>query len=152
MIVTAYGSDLRRDVRKLIQRFSADARRTRHRCRGAAARRGAVRVQHGLRHHALRRRIEAPVGMLGEKTIDLFVVLFGLERAGAVDEQPARLYDASRVAKDRALQRRHHGDVGDLQPPARVGMPPKRSRSRARRVDEHQIDRSNGREARASAT
>src|SRR6185437_14056156 len=51
-------------------------------------------VEYRGRHHALGRRLEAPRAVLGQEALDLCVVLFGLERAGAVDEQSARAYRA----------------------------------------------------------
>src|SRR6185437_971296 len=49
-------------------------------------------------------RIQNPPAVVGEEPIDLGVVLLGLERAGAVDEEPARLHDFGGSAQNRFLQ------------------------------------------------
>src|SRR4051812_41632848 len=81
-------------------------------------------VERRLGHDARWRCLERPARMLGEKLLDLLVVLLELERAGAVDEQAARSNDGCGAAQDAALDGRHHGEVARLQPPARIGVAP----------------------------
>ena len=100
MIATAYGSEPRSVVRALMPALlrsrAANAPSVPCRC---GSTRSTPAIEHRGRHDALGRRIEPPVGMLGEKTLDLLVVLLGLERAGAVDEQSARLARRSRPTR-----------------------------------------------------
>src|SRR5262252_3920042 len=88
-------------------------------------------VEGGWRHRAIRRRLEHPLRVLGQKALYLRVVLFWLERAGAVDHEPAGAHDGSRGTNDRALERAHDGEVRYLESPARIGMTPERSCARA---------------------
>src|SRR6476660_392447 len=68
----------------------------------------AAGVEHARGNRSLRRRLELPVTALREKAFDLRVVLLGLERAGAVDEQPAESDHSRCGAQNAALQRGHH--------------------------------------------
>ena len=60
---------------------------------------------------SFRRRLENPVEVLGEESIDLRVVLLWLERAGTVDHESAGLHDGRARFENRLLQRGHHGDI-----------------------------------------
>ena len=97
MIATGYGASVAVADRNGHMPLSAAARRTRRRCR---ARCGSTRSRPasstGRGHRALGRRLERPIRMLGEETLDLRVVLLRLERAGAVDQQSTGAHDLGR--------------------------------------------------------
>ena len=95
---------------------------------------------HKRRHGTLGRRLERPLGVLGEERFHLHIVLLRLERAGGVDQQSAGQDGVGRGAKDRALGGRHHREVGDPQPPPCIGMTTERAGAGAGRVDEDRVE------------
>src|SRR5689334_7307667 len=68
-------------------------------------------VERGCGHDTLRRWLESELAALGEEGIYLRVVLLGLERARAVDEQSAGPHDVGCRAEDGALQGSEHREV-----------------------------------------
>ena len=90
---------------------------------------------------ASRWRLQRELGMFGEKRLYLHVVLLGLERAGAVDEQTARSDDARCTMQDRPLGRCHHAHITGCQAPPRIGVTAKRTGSRAGGVNQDRIQR-----------
>ena len=149
MIATAYGSDA--------AQLASEGSRGSPQPRGEGAV-GAVTlrqhaqqpvVEHRGRHGALRRRIEPEVRMLAARNRSICSSFSsGSSEQVLYTSQPPGFTTVAAAAKDRALDRRHHREVRHLQAPARVGMPAERARSGARRVDEHDINRSNRRKAR----
>ena len=97
------------------------------------------------RDGAFGRGLENEIRILGEERIDLGVVFLGLERARAVDEEPILLHYGCGGAQDLFLQRRHHCQIRDLDPPACIGVPSESTGAGAGNIDQHDIDRPDGR-------
>jgi hypothetical protein len=104
----------------------------------------APRVENFGGHRASRWWGERPPRMLGQKCFDLRVVLFGLERAGAVNEEPTRCDDRCRRSQNRPLGRRHNREIAHPQAPTRIGMAPECAGAGARRIDEYRVHFSEG--------
>src|SRR5688572_12272871 len=96
-------------------------------------------IHHVRRHGARRGRIETPARIVAEEALDDGVVLVRLERAGAVDEQPAGLYLRRGRPDELSLERRRNGEIRRLESPARIRMPAERSRAGARRVEQNGV-------------
>ena len=85
-------------------------------------------------------RLERELRMAGEERRDLRLAFLRLERAGAVDEQPAGLHQRGGAVEHLRLQRRERGDVLRLLQPGDVGMAADGAGRRAGRVEEHGVE------------
>ncbi len=80
-----------------------------------------------------------------KERLHLRLVFLELERAGGIDEQPARLYDLRGGPQDVTLNQRCHRQVAHAQAPASVGMSAEGAGAGARRIHQHRIHRGDGR-------
>ena len=148
------------DDRDRIRQRAAQAGPNRHTALSAAARRTHRRYR-ALRQHAEQPVVEhragtAPSGggssrqsgcSLRKRSICSSFSSGSSEQVLYTSRPPGRTTLGGR-AQNGALHRRHHREVRHLEAPARVGMPAERSGARARRVDEHDVDRRDRRKAR----
>ena len=81
-----------------------------------------------------------------QKRRDLVFAFFGLQRAGAIDEHPARLHEARRVRQKLRLQARQCLNVIVAFQKQDVRMAPDRARRGARRIEKHGVECFVGRE------
>ena len=101
------------------------------------ARRARVRVAGQLGAEV----IDAKVGVLGQEGSDLVFVLGRGDRARRVDEHPVGSDGARSRRQDRRLLAHHPSDACGRCPPPQVRARLQRSQPRARRVDQHAIER-----------
>ena len=127
-------------------RRSSGARRTRRRRRAPAACAGSGPAAKGRRPVRQRRRAELRAGSRGTASTTAFVLL-GLERAGGVDEPPARAHERRQRVEQLALPLGVAAQVARRAPPADVGMPAERPQAAAGRVEEHGVEARRGRAA-----
>src|SRR5687767_15535165 len=96
-------------------------------------------VQRLRRDSTFWRRLEHEFAVSAQERLHLILILFRLQCARAVDEQPARRDDADGLVEYLLLQRGHHGHVRYLEAPPRIRMSPEGARSGARYIDQHDI-------------
>ena len=85
------------------------------------------------------------VGVGGEEGGDLVLALFGLQRAGAVDEEPARADEGGGVGEHARLQLGHAGDVVGALQAQDVGMAADRAGGGAGGVEHDRVEGAAGR-------
>ena len=81
------------------------------------------------------------VGISAQQRADMRFALLGLQRAGAIDEQPARLGQRDRFVEQLRLQRDKRGQIAEPLGPGDVGMAPDRAGRRAGRIEQDGVER-----------